>query len=341
MTLRDVQCGHGVSLKGGFAEGAVFLDGASMGSGAHVRPGTILEEEASGAHTVGLKQTLLLSFVTTGSLINFCDVLMAGGTDRKNHSEVGSSYIHFNFTPHGDKATPSLVGDVPRGVLLDQPPIFLGGQGGLVGPTRIEYGVVIAAGVVQRRDALEAGHLYTGDALPSTEPRPYPLGVYGSIERMVRNNLIYVGNVLALQAWYRQARNRTMRADPFREACRLGTIQQLDVVIKERVKRLQDLAGKVQASIDRLRKEPESERRAKALAQQVHFVDAWPTIKERIKHPLPESVGGDARKRFLAQWEELYEASHTAAVTKLHPSARQAARDWLQSIVDFVRNGSY
>jgi UDP-N-acetylglucosamine/UDP-N-acetylgalactosamine diphosphorylase len=90
-----------------------------------------LEEEASGAHAVGLKQTIFLPFVTAGSLINFCDALIAGGTSRKDHSEIGSSYIHFNYTPHQDKATPSLIGDVPHGVMLDQPAIFLGGQGGL------------------------------------------------------------------------------------------------------------------------------------------------------------------------------------------------------------------
>jgi|GEM_PF-2839761 len=80
MTIQDCQLGTGVKLKGGFAQDAVFLDGASMGSGAHVRGGTILEEEANGAHTVGLKQTILMPFVTLGSLINFCDVLLAGGT---------------------------------------------------------------------------------------------------------------------------------------------------------------------------------------------------------------------------------------------------------------------
>ena len=107
-----------------------------MGPGAQVREGCLLEEEANGAHCVGLKQTILFPFVTLGSLINFCDCLMAGGTSRKDHSEVGSSYIHFNFTPDGDKTTASLFGDVPRGVMLDQPPIFLGGQGGAVGPVR-------------------------------------------------------------------------------------------------------------------------------------------------------------------------------------------------------------
>jgi len=116
-----------------------------MGSGSHVRDGTILEEQASVAHTVALKQTILFPFVTLGSLINFCDCFMSGGTDRKNHSEVGSSYIHFNFTPNQDKATASLIGDVPNGVMLNKNPIFLGGQGGLIGPCRLTFGTIIAA----------------------------------------------------------------------------------------------------------------------------------------------------------------------------------------------------
>ena len=94
-----------------------------------------------------------------GSLVNFCDCLMAGGASPSDHSEVGSSYIHFNFTPAGDKSTPSSFGDVPQGVMLDQPAIFLGGQGGAVGPIRVAYGTVIAAGSVLREDVLEEGQL--------------------------------------------------------------------------------------------------------------------------------------------------------------------------------------
>jgi bifunctional UDP-N-acetylglucosamine pyrophosphorylase/glucosamine-1-phosphate N-acetyltransferase len=105
-----------------------------------VRAGTIFEEQASIAHTVGLKQTILFPFVTLGSLINFCDCFMAGGTSRENHSEVGSSYIHFNYTPNQDKATASLIGDVPHGVMLNQNPIFLGGQGGWWGLAALPTG---------------------------------------------------------------------------------------------------------------------------------------------------------------------------------------------------------
>ncbi len=337
VTLDSCQLGHGVALKGGYARGCVMLDGAEVGSGAHIRPGTIIEEQAGGAHTVGFKQTILLSYVTAGSLINFCDCLMAGGTSRKNHSEVGSSYIHFNFTPHGDKATPSLIGDVPRGVLLDQPPIFLGGQGGLVGPTRIAFGVVIAAGVIQRKDALEAGCLYGGGgAAPSRAPIPYPLGRYGAVDRLVRNNLIYYGNIQALQVWYRHVRMRMMRPDPFREACRMGALQQLDSVLKERLKRLQDLAEKMPASIEQLKRGAGGTGSDALIAQQERFAARWPAIREELKRPVPEGIGADACKRFLAEWQNVQAESHVEAVRALGSDARQAATEWLQAIVDRV-----
>jgi bifunctional N-acetylglucosamine-1-phosphate-uridyltransferase/glucosamine-1-phosphate-acetyltransferase GlmU-like protein len=159
VTVADCRLGRGVELKGGFFNSSVFLDQANMGSGAQVREGCLIEEEANGSHTVGLKQTILFPFVTLGSLINFCDIFLAGGTSRKNHSEVGSSYVHFNYTHNQDKATASLLGDVPRGVMLREPPIFLGGQGGLIGPVRIGFGTVIAAGEVWRDDCPEGGKL--------------------------------------------------------------------------------------------------------------------------------------------------------------------------------------
>ena len=141
-----------------------------------------MEEQASIAHTVGLKQTILFPFVTLGSLINFCDCFMAGGTSRKDHSEVGSSYIHFNFTPNQDKATASLIGDVPCGVMLDQKPIFLGGQGGIIGPCRLTYGLTAAAGTIVRKDEL----------------RPDRLDFRGGIQ--IRQHEIHTGQIYRCQA---------------------------------------------------------------------------------------------------------------------------------------------
>src|SRR5664279_126122 len=54
-TLIDCVLGEGASIASGFAKGAVLLRAAKLGANAHVREGTILEEEASTAHAVGLK----------------------------------------------------------------------------------------------------------------------------------------------------------------------------------------------------------------------------------------------------------------------------------------------
>lgn len=239
-TIEDCFVGPHVELKGGYFSKAVFLHKASCGLGSHVRQGTILEEEASIAHTVGLKQTILFPFVTLGSLINFCDCLMAGGTSRKNHSEVGSSYIHFNFTPNQDKATPSILGDVPKGVMLSQSPIFLGGQGGLVGPCRIAYGTVLAAGTICRNDQLIENQLVFGEKAHSGRI-PYVHGIYHGLKRTLKNNFFYIGNLYALRQWYAQVRRHFIGLEmpqPLFE----GLQETLGVAIKERVLQLKRLS---------------------------------------------------------------------------------------------------
>ncbi len=175
--------GPDVALNGGYAARSVFLRGAHLGLGHHVRAGSLLEEEVSGADGVGLKQTILFPFVSLGSLINFCDVLMAGGTSRAEHSEVGSSYIHFNYTPGGDKTTPSVFGDIARGVMLDRSPVFLGGRGGAVGPVSVGYGSVIAAGTVLRADVID-GQIVTV-APPKSRRTAYRPGGYRDVDRIV------------------------------------------------------------------------------------------------------------------------------------------------------------
>jgi len=247
VTIDNCRIGPDVRLKGGFFNKAVFLENASMGSGAHVREGTILEEQASGAHCVGLKQTILFPYVTLGSLINFCDCLMAGGTGRKNHGEVGSSYIHFNFTPNQDKATASLIGDVPKGVMLDQPPVFLGGQGGLVGPCRIAFGTVIAAGSIYRKDVTEPGRLVF-EGSPRGGSAPFVPGLYRSVKRTVINNIVFIANLIALAAWYRHVRALFI-GERFSQALWKGLLENVYLAIDERIKRLAELATQMPLSI--------------------------------------------------------------------------------------------
>ncbi|MFH0953581.1 MAG: UDP-N-acetylglucosamine pyrophosphorylase [Verrucomicrobiota bacterium] len=332
-TVEDCQLGRQVVLKGGYFTGTTFLDGSNMGSAAHVRPGTLLEEEANGAHAVGLKQTIFFPFVTAGSLINFCDALMAGGTSRKNHSEIGSSYIHFNFTPHQDKATASLIGDVPRGVMLDQAPVFLGGQGGLVGPVRIGYGSVIPAGIIYREDAPEGGMLLYPTPKEG-KTRPYQLGAYRQIGRIVKNNLIYIGNIRALQVWYRFVRKRLMTRDEFSSATYDGALTQIEAVLEERVKRLKELADKMSHSLSIARAEWKSEL-PPWCAEQEKLMKQWPVLEARLKAGPPDTTGAASRDVFLKAWEEIdVKTSYTKAVAMLAPDGRQAGTAWLQTVVD-------
>jgi UDP-N-acetylglucosamine/UDP-N-acetylgalactosamine diphosphorylase len=246
VTIEDCQLGAGAELKGGFFSKSVFLEKANLGMGAHVREGCILEEEAGGAHCVGLKQTILFPFVTLGSLINFCDCLMAGGTSRSNHSEVGSSYIHFNFTPDADKTTPSLIGDVPRGVMLNQSPIFLGGQGGIIGPVRLGFGNVVAAGSILRHDYPQDNQLIF-EKTPVSSVKSFQPATYPRLDRIIENNILYLGNIIALEEWYQNVRKPFLEAQPLGNYLFAGAMEQLSSAKKERLKRLKSMTDKAYA----------------------------------------------------------------------------------------------
>jgi UDP-N-acetylglucosamine/UDP-N-acetylgalactosamine diphosphorylase len=248
--VRDCALGRAVELASGSFEGSVFLDGASFGPGGQARPGTLFEERARAAHTVGTKHTILLPYVTLGSLINFCDCLMSGGTGDSDHSEVGSGFIHFNFTPAGDKATPSLFGDAVRGVLLREPRIFLGGNAGAVGPLRVGYGSVLAAGSVYRHDCGE-GMLVLGEGARS-ESRRIDVEIIRGARPKVKKNLDYLAELVVLQAFHAAVRGRLAGQDPFRLALAAAASASIADSIAERIRQLEKLGAVLASSAARL-----------------------------------------------------------------------------------------
>jgi hypothetical protein len=201
-TIVDSVIGAGAEVASGFVTGSVLLDKARIGANGHIRSGTLLEEGASVAHAVGLKHTILTCFVTLGSLINCCDCLISGGSSRTNHTEVGSGFIHFNFTPwgeSGDKATPSIIGGVPRGVFLREERIFIGGLSGMVGPLQVGFGSFSVAGQIIRSDI--ADHRIYSD-LPRRIDAPWEFAMRDITDVRLQKNLEYIGHLCALRAWY-------------------------------------------------------------------------------------------------------------------------------------------
>jgi UDP-N-acetylglucosamine/UDP-N-acetylgalactosamine diphosphorylase len=338
-TVKNCQIGPGVELKGGFFEDAVFLANAKAGLGSHVREASIFEEQASIAHTVGTKHTILFPFVTLGSLINFCDCLMAGGTSRKNHSEVGSSYIHFNFTPNQDKVTASLIGDVPKGVMLNQPPIFLGGQGGLVGPCRLAYGTTVAAGTIVRKDELRPGRLLFGGE-PKGGNLSFSPGRYRNEKRVVLNNIIYIANLIALGQWYRYVRSQFISSEYFPETLLAGLEEKMDRAITERANRLEALCEKIQISLE-MEASPKSEsgRSSPAWKQKQELVAQWPRLKDLLNQSRTEAGESRERDAFLEKIQKGIKTSgldYISVIQGLPPADGIAGTQWLQGIVDWV-----
>lgn len=330
VTLRNCQVGKDAVVSGGFLDGTTVLDGATVGDGFHSRPGTLLEECSSVAHTVGLKQTVLMPYVTLGSLINFCDCLMAGGTSRSNHSEVGSSYIHFNFTPDADKTTPSLLGDVPRGVMLNQPPIFLGGQGGIIGPVRMGFGNVAAAGSVLRHDYPDDG-LLIFETTPADGAKNYRRAAYPNLRRIVENNILYLANLSALESWYAHVRRPFLDARPFGPLIYAGVLETLASAKKERLKRLKAMAQKAAANPG-----PEEEARKEFLEQTGFCEDLFTG-----KIPDGFTKTDPLLEAFLQDFEKSAgndRTDYVGAVRKLPGAVSAKGTAWLNGIVGALCN---
>jgi UDP-N-acetylglucosamine/UDP-N-acetylgalactosamine diphosphorylase len=341
VTIENCQIGPNVQLKGGYFKNAVFLSKAAAGLGSRVREGSILEEESSISHTVDLKQTILFPFVTLGSLINFCDCLMAGGTSRRDHSEVGSSFIHFNYTPNQDKATPSLIGDVPRGVMLNQRPIFLGGQGGLVGPCRLEFGTVTSAGTICRKDQLKPDRLIYERGGPGGNIPYYP-GMYRSVKRTVLNNLIYIANLMALKQWYQYVR-RQFISGKFPEALWDGLKETLQTTIEERIRRLEAFTLKMPDSIKVYQETSGEDASRPLIAQKKEIHDNWPKLKEMLINLQSYSGKEKLRDRFLESISSGIQSAgkdYITVIKGLQPQESDVGTRWLQGIVDHVADSA-
>ncbi|MGV8058628.1 MAG: hypothetical protein AB2L12_11475 [Smithellaceae bacterium] len=328
VTLNNCQLGPAVELKGGYFADSVFLEKAAMGSNAQIRNGCLLEEGARGNHTVGLKQTILFPFVTLGSLINFCDCLMAGGTSRENHSEVGSSYIHFNYTPRQDKATASLIGDVPRGVMLKEKPIFLGGQGGMVGPRQIDYGTVIPAGIICRKDILPSDFVQPSYGFPLS-------GAGGDIRRKFYLNILYMANLLALKQWYLHVRQDFFRKQKFGAGLYAGANLVLSDAFAERLKQMRLFVSAMETSLPAMAKAKKKSMSDNYVYIQRELLSKWPQIEAYLNSAVEENLGLKKKEAFIKiiQKKSALNNSYLETIKLLTPVAARTGADWLEQII--------
>lgn len=301
--IQDSVVSRDAEVASGYLNESILLDKARAGANAHFRTGTLLEEEASTAHTVGLKQAVLMSYVTFGSLINFCDGLIAGGKSRKDHTEVGSGFIHFNFTPwgnYGDKATASLIGNVTDGVFLDRDRIFLGGLSGLVGPQSIGFGAFTTAGQVIRS---EIGDNQISSDIPKRIKKEWSFGSVDSSYKRTKKNIYYISQLLALKSWY--ANIRLVRSEADKKNI------YLPIVIRESINILD-----------------------KSIDERVTRLNSF--LKER-NQPIIEKIPQDLPTYNLPENIINYEKEHTLWVRSLPIDSQKKLKNWICSVAEVVK----
>jgi len=245
--------------------------------------------------------------------------MMAGRTSRTDHSEVGSGFVHFNFTPIGTKATASLFGDVPRGVFLRQKRIFLGGMVGAVGPLKVGYGSVVGAGSMLRNDlgdeefVLVSAHDDVRRAVEAAGPmKP------AKVAAVIDHNLNYLAQLRTLLLWYTSV--RWVYCGRFRLGGLLN--QQVQTILAataaERIKRLREFAVVIDDSQARKPgKLPLRER-----------VDAAIEALMQAELPLDEGVIDNVTEPSLQR-----DAGYLATMAELDADVVNAGQAWLQSAV--------
>ena len=329
----NVRCGANADLFGGYFDDCVFLDGVVVRGHAEVRGGTLLEEGCEAAHHCGYKMTVMLPFVVAGSLINFCDAIFAGGTSRSDHSEIGSCLALYNYTPWSDKFA-SQFGDVPRGVFLRSPRIFVGGQTQVVSPVHVDYGAVIPAGCAVRR-SVPAGRLYGERMIPIDAP--FDPTLYGGLAPKFALTRAYVGNLRALQAWYALVRRPTESA-PLREELLDAAVAQIEAGVRERIKRLGKIIAKLPAS---RAKHAEAMAAAtpkavplhtKRIAEHDALISDWPSLRAQLERPHDQcDAETSALDRIAAQRSD---REYFEFLRSLSDSDVESGREALQSVVD-------
>ena len=227
------------------------------------------------------------------------------------------SYIHFNFTPNQDKATPSLIGDVPRGVMLNQRPIFLGGQGGMVGPARLGFGVTVAAGTILRKDELRPDRLIFGGAGKGGNVAFRP-GRYSGAGRIIKNNMVYIANLLALRQWYREVRLLFV-GEKFPEEMLQGLLGNIDLALEERQRRLRELAERLAEAGDK------------------RLYESWRAVEENLISQRENAGERRLRNSFLQIAASAISRAgkhYITAIQALSPEEAGQGTAWLQGIVD-------
>jgi UDP-N-acetylglucosamine/UDP-N-acetylgalactosamine diphosphorylase len=213
--------------------------------------------------------------------------------------------------------------------MLRERPIFLGGQGGMVGPLRLGYGNVIAAGTILRNDVAEENKLVIGKSYTGSVTSFTP-NQYSGLSRLVSGNVLYLANLLALEEWYTQVRRSFFRKQELGEWIYQGALEKLAMAKTERLTRLKLMAAKMLESMTKDRPDSASAARKK------EFHEKNTALCDLFQDPAPSSRTGEMKEAFLDRFQAYGSSGdrvYIEAIKSLPDDTARMGTDWLQQIV--------
>lgn len=197
-----------------------------------------------------------------------------------------------------------------------------------MGPLRLGYGNVVAAGTILRQDFHEENKLIVGKSHSGTVVDFHPRA-YAGLSRVLENNFLYLANLRALEEWYASVRRDFFRGQELGELIYSGLSDNLASARKERIKRLNAMADKIRGPIDK------NSSGARSNPGRQEFLEHV----ERACELFNETTGGGAsehRDRFLSL---LYghrkdrDGSYVEVIKSLPAAASKEGTLWLDTIV--------
>ena len=208
----------------------------------------------------------------------------------------------------------------------------------MVGPVQIEYGTIIAAGVVYRKDVFEGGRLLLSHAPIDRDRNFYP-GLYWDVTRLVTNNTNYIANLITLRHWYLLVRSEFFKGDTMNQMLYEGVIEKLDMAIKERLDRFKALSQKMPESIEKYRAIMKEEASERVLRQKKAFYERWPDVEAVFERNLDDPGDPLTREPFLEEISRRVTEGGPDYITVIQSLDRAwsgKGTRWLQGIVDRI-----
>jgi UDP-N-acetylglucosamine/UDP-N-acetylgalactosamine diphosphorylase len=150
---------------------------------------------------------------------------------------------------------------------------------------------------------------------------------------VVRNNIIYVANLMALEQWYLHVRKMFFEHQEFGPLILKAILENLQAAKEERMKRLKDMAAKMVGSPDK------AKGRVKAVRAKQELYEKAKLLEEVFVSDAAETASEKKRNSFLdafVKHREKHGSSYIEVIQSLPPDISKGGTQWLDAIVDLI-----